>query len=476
MNPDNFDILKYSLKPVPFITEVLNLDCRDFHDEWIELFENNNFISLQAPRGHGKTTIIGAYIMWRIVRDPDIRILIVTINQDKADEMMTFIQHHLEGNEKIIEVFGEQRGYSREWSRSTLRVMRAGKSGFAHKEPTLTVLGITSSMVGGHYDLIVLDDITDQKNSRTEYRRQELVRWYNLTLMPMLEPEGKILSIGTRWHENDIHHYLETSSGFTHKRYQAIIDDEKKKVLWPERFSYNKLQEIKQSVGSVGFELQYQNNIISSGESPIKMEWIQISTENFKMITPPFETYIGVDLASKGDESDYFVITVVGVKDGCVFVLDGLRTKASLFRQFELIKSYDAKWQPSKIGIESAAQQKIITDQWMDMGTLPIVPIKSSSSNDKNIRVQRLSVLFETGRVLLNPVLTSWIDELIMYPRGMYDDTIDSLAFAIQSSQIEEDSEVDWESVKNMIASTRNHVIKQSSDVKEKRNYRISKI
>jgi predicted phage terminase large subunit-like protein len=205
------------------------------------------------------------------------------------------------------------------------------------------------------------------------------------------------------------------------------------------------------------------------------MDWIQQSTDNFKMITPPFETFIGVDLASKGDESDYFVITVVGIKDSCIYVLDGLRTKASLFRQFELIRSYDSKWSPSKIGIESAAQQKIITDQWMEMSTLPIVPIKSSAQNEKNIRIQRLSVLFETGRILLNPVLTTWVDELLIYPRGTYDDTIDSLAFAIQSSQVEGESEVDWESVKNMIKSTKSKepIKKSTSDV---RNYKVTKI
>jgi len=193
------------------------------------------------------------------------------------------------------------------------------------------------------------------------------------------------------------------------------------------------------------------------------------------MITPPFETFIGVDLASKGDESDYFVITVVGIKDSCIYVLDGLRTKASLFRQFELIRSYDNKWSPSKIGIESAAQQKIITDQWMEMSTLPIVPIKSSAQNEKNIRIQRLSVLFETGRILLNPVLTTWVDELLIYPRGTYDDTIDSLAFAIQSSQVEGESEVDWESVKNMIKSTKSKepIKKSTSNV---RNYKVTKI
>jgi len=453
LSKEELDLLKYSTNPILFIQDILGLECKPFHQEWIELFEKNRFISLLAPRGFGKTSIVGSYIIWRIVRDPDIRILIVTINQDKADEMMTFIQHNLEANKRLREIFGDQRGYSKEWSRSTLRVMRAGMSGRAHKEPTLTVLGITSSMVGGHYDIIVLDDITDQKNSRTEHRRRELVRWYNMTLMPMLEPNGQIISIGTRWHDGDIHSYLWKSSNFVKKKYAAIIDEEKKKVLWPERFSYEKLKEIQKQIGSVSFAMQYQNEIVSDEESPIKYEWIQYSTDNYKMIPQPFTTFMGVDLASKGEESDYFSITIIGVHEGVIYVLDGLRTKESLFRQFELIKSYYEKWKPLRIGIEASAQQKMIIDQLIESTTLPIIPIKTSIVNDRMSRVQRLSVLFETGRILLNPNLTDWADELLSFPRGSHDDTIDSLSFAIQCAQYkEEERRIDWSKIPSLIS------------------------
>jgi len=470
----NFESLKYSLDPIKFIKEVMNLECKSFHKEWIELFENNRYVSLLAPRGHGKTTIVGSYIVWRIIRDPDIRILIVTINQDKADEMMTFVQHQLEGNERLIDLFGEQKGYSKDWSRSTLRVWRAGKSGFAHKEPTLSVLGITSSMVGGHYDLIILDDITDQKNSKTEHRRQELIRWYNLTLMPMLEPDGKILSIGTKWHEKDIHYYFQETSNFIGRRYQAIIDEEKEEVLWPDRFNYEKLQEIRSGIGSIGFELQYQNNIVADADAPIKREWVQAAVENYKMILPPYDIYMGVDLASKGEGMDYFCISIVAIKDGLIYLMDGIKTKASLFHQFEIIKSYFNKWQPLKIGIESAAQQKMITDQLMESTTLPILPIKSSIVNDRMSRVQRLSVYFETNRIFINPTLTAWSDEMILFPRGANDDTIDSLSFAIQCSQLEDESKIDWGSVKNMVKEAKRNVGTGGSNVRK--YYKIRKI
>jgi len=418
------------------------------------------------------TVLVSSYLTWKIVQDPDIRILTVTINQDKANEMMSLLQSALERNERLIEIFGQQKGYS-DWSRSTLRVMRAGRSGKAHKEPTFTVVGVTASMVGGHYDIIILDDITDQNNSRTEHRRRDLVDWYNSTLTPMLEPEGKIISIGTRWHESDIHTYLQKLPNFESKIYKAILDDENKEVLWPEQWTYDKLMERKYGMGSLSFQMQYQNEIISHEDSPIKREWVENSINKYKMIPQPFETFMGVDLSSKGEETDYFTITIIGIHEGMIYILDGLRTKASLFKQFELIKSYDSKWQPSKIGIEQAAQQKMIVDQLVESTTLPIIPIKSSIVSDRMSRVQRLSVLFETGRVYLNPNLEDWANEMIYFPRGSHDDTIDSLSFAIQASQSdEEEHKIDWTQVKEMIVTRKDVGTKPIV----KRDYRITKI
>ena len=104
------DILKYSNDPVAFTRDILGLKCEWFHQEWLEAFENNRFSSLLAPRGHGKTSLVGSYILWRIVRNRRIRSIIVTINQDKANAMMTFIQSNLENNERLKRVFGEFKG------------------------------------------------------------------------------------------------------------------------------------------------------------------------------------------------------------------------------------------------------------------------------------------------------------------------------------------------------------------------------
>lgn len=473
-------LLKYSNDCSNFITDILKLEIKPFHREWLELFENNNYVALLAPRGHGKSTLVGSYILWRILRDPNIRILIVTINQDKANEMMTFIQNNLLGTH-ITDIWGNQKN-PQDWSKSTLRVLKTNRPS-GGKEPTLQVIGVSASMVGSHYDLIILDDITDQKNSRTPMRRNDLVSWYSSTLVPMLEPEGQIISIGTKWHQSDIHSFFQLQNRFKSMTYKAIIydpsDEEKQngkipQVLWSDRWSYDKLMEIKREVGSVAFSMQYQNEVVSSDDAPIKWEWIENARNGYIIVKPPFQIYMGVDLSSKGEKSDFFAISVIAIKDGVVYLVDGLKDRLSMNEQFSQILKYDSKWRPIKIGVDSAAMQKAITDQLMeDNPNIPLVPIKPSIVNDRMSRVQRLSVLFETNRIYLKPDLVDYADELTMFPRGAHDDTIDSLSFALQASAEEVGPQpINWEIIPNMIITKRN----KNRNVDTQRMYDVIKV
>jgi phage terminase large subunit-like protein len=118
--------------------------------------------------------------------------------------------------------------------------------------------------------------------------------------------------------------------------------------------------------------------------------------------------------------------------------------------QLEIIQSLQKKWSARCIGIESNATQRIITDEWQDTTNLPIKPIKSSWINDKWSRAQKLSVLLETNRITINPELDFLADELISFPRGVHEDSLDSLSFAIQASG-EDEEQVDWDKVVNVV-------------------------
>jgi len=39
LSKEELDLLKYSTNPILFIQDILGLECKPFHQEWIELFE-----------------------------------------------------------------------------------------------------------------------------------------------------------------------------------------------------------------------------------------------------------------------------------------------------------------------------------------------------------------------------------------------------------------------------------------------------
>jgi len=89
------DVLRYLTSPKVFIEECLGLTVKDFHNEWLESMEKYDNLCLLAPRGHGKSTIVEGYVVWKILLNPKIRILIVSMNQSKAEDMMNFIKSAL---------------------------------------------------------------------------------------------------------------------------------------------------------------------------------------------------------------------------------------------------------------------------------------------------------------------------------------------------------------------------------------------
>lgn len=475
---------------------LIKLNSDNIRWDWIKSIEyvgEDQTYGLEIERYHNhiidgiishNTTAIGSYILWRIVRNRNIRILIVTINQDKANSMMTFVQEHLSKNQKLIELFGDFRGQAT-WSRDQIRVTLNDTRHTFYNEPTLKVLGITSKIISAHYDLIVLDDITDNNNSKTDHQRKELEDWYDGPLVGTFLSNTKVISIGTKWHESDIHEYLANKSGFKSLRYKALLVDPEKedkpaRVLWPEHLPWDEnmikelnidrkdkglplipedaltLKFIREHQGEIHFQMQYQNEVIHSGVTKFKPEWIESAKRKFDnlhgILPSNLKLFIGVDFGGEDKKSDYFAITVVGAdSDGDIYILDNYRTHASLHRQIEIIKSMDEKWHPSRIGIETAAQQKIIVDNIIrENPHLPIIPIKSSIVNDRDTRMDRMSLLFETNRVYLNPTFIHLIDELLVYPRGSHDDLIDSLSFAIQT--FESLGFIDYSKVKKLIS------------------------
>jgi hypothetical protein len=150
-----------------------------------------------VPRGHFKTSLLNiAFIIWLVIRDPNIRVLMVMHNLDMAKAKGRKLKAIMRGKAmrtyfpELIPTDKAKMGTTTEWS-----VVRTAE----HAEETVTLAGVATGTTGGHYDVIIIDDGVDIKASGSEQVMANAVNFLE-ALDPLLESEDSLIAvIGTLW-------------------------------------------------------------------------------------------------------------------------------------------------------------------------------------------------------------------------------------------------------------------------------------
>jgi len=399
----------------------MGVELKPFHLEWLAFQDANPRSVLLAPRGHGKTTVADVlYVLWRVLNDPDARVLVVSNTLQQAKAFLRETAGHLLGPE-LSRVWGGRRGAR--WTETEIEVPRRRVA----KEPTITAAGTGGAIISRHYDLIVCDDVLDEENTVSAAQREKVRTWFFKTLLPCLEPDGEIHVIGTRWHYADLYGEL-MEAGWPARVDRALQEDGS--ALWPERFDAASLAAIRRQAGTRIFNCQYQND-------PSGYEGAVFKYRDFRFYEPGGEpeglqVFAAADLAiSRSESADYFAFVVVGLDaEGDIYVLESFRDRLTFNGQVEYIISRAALHSPLRIGIEATAYQQALAQELARRAALPVVEIRDT--RDKVTRAWKLAAHFETGRVLLRRDAAELQEELLQFPHGPHDDQVDALGYAVE--------------------------------------------
>jgi len=170
------------------------------HKEIIACLESDSRRKLLClPRGSFKSTIgVVSYCIFKIISNPNIRILIDSELYTNSSNFLREIKSHLE-SELFIALFGDLKSSST-WNDGEVIISTRT---IHRKEATITCSGIGAGKTGQHYDLIIGDDYNSIKNSYTPENRQKVIDHYRLN-QSILEPDGEYVVIGTRYADNDL--------------------------------------------------------------------------------------------------------------------------------------------------------------------------------------------------------------------------------------------------------------------------------
>ncbi|RHU87581.1 hypothetical protein DXC27_08655 [Ruminococcus sp. OM08-7] len=431
------------------------ITCRSLQPLHASIIHNvsDNQASMDlAPRGHGKSTIGDVdFCITKVLRNPDIRIMIGSKTQTQASAFLKEIRTHFEQNVNLIRIFGDwKKSRDNVWNDKEFTVNRRT---VIKKEATVSALGASGAVVSKHFDIIIGDDLVGFENARTEAQRKVLKEWFYSSLYPTLEPDGEIHILGTRYSPMDLYEDLIKSKNYKVNVQQAItVKDGQEYSLWESKFSLEKLRSIREEAGLIIFNMQYQNNTELAKGKIFKYKYFKhfeeydidydLNRVRVKVLDSqgvpywiPVRIYMGADLAISEDETsnnDYFVLTVIGVdKNKNVYVLDYLKERLTFNAQLNAILDYGKNKFPmvERIGVETVQYQKSLAQEIRRLSLLPVVNIQTSK--DKVTRAMRRSALFENGKVWFRIGMDDLEECLLLFPEVDHDDLFDGLDFAL---------------------------------------------
>lgn len=421
--------------------------------------------ALLLPRGHQKTSLVTiAFSIQQILKNPNVRILIANGVWDISRKFLDEIKGQLEGSQ-LKYLFGEF--VSARWNADEIIVKQRTKP---LKEPTILTTGVEAETTGGHFDVILLDDLTGLQNSQTPEQRNKTKR-FRRSMINLLEPGGLLVEIGTRWSLDDtFSEIFEKERRYYDIMVRKVIENGK--LIFPMKFAkkfdarrkdwmnvddatcMDYVDHLKASMPLDEFSAQYENEPMSTETQLFKPEMFRYWGER------PRELFVGmaIDLAiSEQRSADETAIVVCGMdKDWKLYVLDYIKGHWRPSEVIENVFSERSKWRPHVVGMETNGFQrtlKLACEEAMRKRQeyFSIEEIRTGPEKSKVERIKTLEPFYRDGRVFH----ASWMKgkdleiQLQTFPKGKRDDITDAMSMCLPllhpGVQMTERIEDDWD-------------------------------
>ena len=299
--------------------------------------------------------------------------------------------------------------------------------------------GVGGAITGRGADLLIIDDPHSEQDALSETAMESAYEWYTSGPRQRLQPGGKIVIVMTRWSTKDLTGQLMKAQTDVKAdqwdviEFPAILED---KPIWPQYWKLHELESVKASLSVAKWNAQWQQNPTSEEGSIIKREWWNIwdrpSLPNLQHVIQSYDTAF-----SKKETADFSAITTWGVflhneTTPNIILLDVKKGRWD-FPELKRISMQEYNyWEPETVIIEQKASGTPLTHELRRVG-IPVVNFTPSKGNDKHVRVNSVSPLFEAGQVWAPD--EKWAEELIeecaAFPYGDHDDLVDSTTQAL---------------------------------------------
>jgi len=206
----------------------------------------DNRILLNIPPNHAKSiTVTVDYVTYKIVNNPNFRVLIVSQTQRLAADFLYAIKQRLTHPmyEELQQAYAAGVGFNTKtasWQATRVTFGDELRES-SEKDPNLEAVGIGGQIYGKRADMIIIDDAVTLSNAN-DFEKQ--IKWLTQDVRSRLNPTGKLIVVGTRVAAVDLYKELRSQDRYpgglvpwTYLAMPALLetheDPNKWVTLWP---------------------------------------------------------------------------------------------------------------------------------------------------------------------------------------------------------------------------------------------------
>jgi len=403
--------------------------------KWCDALEDFNIkrLLIIAPPKYGKSPLVGLdYLGWRIGNDPEnYHCIYISNTATQAYKYSVALRDAITENRFYRAIYGLTPDYKKGWAENEWFVRRLNES---DKDPTLQAVGIHGPILGATVQELIIDDPADEENMSTQYQRDKLMDFIQLTAMSRLMPDNnRVVAIMTRWHEDDP--AARWAQAGWHIIHMPAIDDNGAST-YPELWNLPTLEAQRSDVnmGERRFQLMFQGKVMPDEGAIFKREWWrywkqgeapwQITGEGADPIQAIVQSWDTAHEAKR--QADYSACETWVICRNGYYLINAWRGKLEFPQLKAAFENLYDQFKPSACLIEATAAGKPLIQELRQKSRVPVVPI--DVSRDKVARAHAVTPVIASENVFV-PMDASWRHaweyEHEVFPNGRNDDFVD---------------------------------------------------
>jgi hypothetical protein len=306
-------------------------------------------------------------------------------------------------------------------------------------------VGVGGATTGKGADFLIIDDpIKNRQDAESETIRENVWDWYRSTARTRLSPNGAIVLIITRWHDDDLAGRIlnKNPNGWEIIKFPAIAEEDEEhrkqgEALWADFFTKEILEETRADIGNYEFSALYQQNPLDEESQEFHKHWFKdreweevtrLNTRRFLTIDTAISAKASADFTGFCDNS---------VDPDKHWNLKAWKMKLNPKDLIDMLFTLHRDRQYETIGIEKTIYldtlKPFLDEEQIKRNTfLPITQLKHNQQA-KELRIRALIPRYEAGGVFhIKNECKDLEHEMLRFPKGVHDDVLDATAYQIQ--------------------------------------------